>query len=1210
MDEYSTNNDQTVDYERALSPILSGQISRKHLKVKQKARVKLTNRFSEKSPKASSDTSSNILTSSQTENFLKSKREDWNSNQNESPNVQDFDSKNPKLPTEKLPKVSDETAKKLFGDILNPVSLKCENMQPNKQSFFNKLEASKFLKSKENIAGKRTHMGAGGFKASDEALRRSKTLFDDILNPGGFKCDNVQPNRSFFNKPLKLEENTGFVGFKTASGKSTIISENAVKQARNKFSEKLNSETLDEKIDLLCTQETNELFTNLTILENKLFKKTENQLNEEFKGFSRDLIEENLRQVTEFSSIVTEFEGGKKKLQNQHLGGFRTCSGKQNQLTEASLQAAKHRLGNDIPNLKFSKVAKAENDFRGFTDVGKDESRTSNFTKCGGFQTATETSSNLAKDKLKKAQQIFKGLDDSFSFSKSSKNTIFGDFNGGCKRKYSDVATAKTGVEKSSHIFNGEKPTFSPIRNNARIYNSTPLKNTTVTCIESDITPIKRIKCEATVTQNLQNDRFIIQECSEGDVNTWAQNLENERKKLEAKLKMIGEKQQVLNLQKEILEDEPKTQKRQPGVLFNRKQCNERVFLRQGLQIDSFRVSSAINSENSLSVHLKENLPFINTSDGACVVPNFDNLVGLSEIEVAFKTMPGVEMGLLPNGWIKNHFRWIVWKLASYENFNFDCLSVENIIQQLKYRYDREIDRAERPALRKIFETDDTPQKRMVLCVANIFNLGSNKFELELTDGWYSIRTSIDAPLCQQIVNKKIQIGTKLVISGAELVDCDGCHPLEASHVVRLKIHCNSTRRARWYAKLGYQKCPEPYLLKLASICPNGGPIGCIKVYIARVYPLKYLEKHNTHSVWRNQRAEDIRAQEWENYNRQILENVQETIQRDYKKNHNLKKAKNISVNYAEIRNIDCPETLFNICSNCNDPERLQEVLSESQKMSIMDYQQRILLLQQQEMSREIEDSFKKLQTVKRNITAVLTLLVMDALDPDKDKCYVLQIWNPSITYLQILKESSVCHIYNVMLKNNGNLSATSWTKFKPDSEKLTNFERYNRTVTPIPNITTKPQFNEFDTVGIVVQITVNNLHQILWLADTSTSLLFIKIFDSPKNCLLLDKLKVGQIVAIENLIFYEKTLDCAQAVANNLTVISSSPKHKHLQNGIDLINEQISQNLDNFLQECNQKVALYTDKNNITKNYKNTSKSLVTSSLLTSDIFDDGLDV
>lgn len=67
------------------------------------------------------------------------------------------------------------------------------------------------------------------------------------------------------------------------------------------------------------------------------------------------------------------------------------------------------------------------------------------------------------------------------------------------------------------------------------------------------------------------------------------------------------------------------------------------------------------------------------------------------------------------------------------------CLTVENVVQQLKYRfvfyflaiffslnyniknrYDREIDKAERPIVRRISEKDDTSQRRMVLCVANI----------------------------------------------------------------------------------------------------------------------------------------------------------------------------------------------------------------------------------------------------------------------------------------------------------------------------------------------------------------------------------------------------------------------------------------------------------------------------------------------------------
>lgn len=78
------------------------------------------------------------------------------------------------------------------------------------------------------------------------------------------------------------------------------------------------------------------------------------------------------------------------------------------------------------------------------------------------------------------------------------------------------------------------------------------------------------------------------------------------------------------------------------------------------------------------------------TQDGAIIIPNAQNLVGLSEIEMAFQTMVGVDPDLIPKGWIANHYRLIVWKLASYERFAprqlRDVLIVENIIQQLKYR--------------------------------------------------------------------------------------------------------------------------------------------------------------------------------------------------------------------------------------------------------------------------------------------------------------------------------------------------------------------------------------------------------------------------------------------------------------------------------------------------------------------------------------------
>lgn len=118
-------------------------------------------------------------------------------------------------------------------------------------------------------------------------------------------------------------------------------------------------------------------------------------------------------------------------------------------------------------------------------------------------------------------------------------------------------------------------------------------------------------------------------------------------------------------------------------------------------------------------------------------------------------------------------------------------------------------------------------------------------YELELCDGWYSVRTVIDVPLCEQVKKCKIKIGTKLIIHGAELLNCEGCHPLETPESVRIKIHYNSSRRTVWYAKLGYQMCPGPLLISLKTVLPKGGIIGCLRVHVARVYPLRFMEKQD-----------------------------------------------------------------------------------------------------------------------------------------------------------------------------------------------------------------------------------------------------------------------------------------------------------------------------------------------------------------------------
>lgn len=53
--------------------------------------------------------------------------------------------------------------------------------------------------------------------------------------------------------------------------------------------------------------------------------------------------------------------------------------------------------------------------------------------------------------------------------------------------------------------------------------------------------------------------------------------------------------------------------------------------------------------------------------DGAHLVLDAKGTAGVEEVTRAFLSSPGIEVTLVPAGWVQNHYRWLVWKLASVE---------------------------------------------------------------------------------------------------------------------------------------------------------------------------------------------------------------------------------------------------------------------------------------------------------------------------------------------------------------------------------------------------------------------------------------------------------------------------------------------------------------------------------------------------------------
>jgi breast cancer 2 susceptibility protein len=132
--------------------------------------------------------------------------------------------------------------------------------------------------------------------------------------------------------------------------------------------------------------------------------------------------------------------------------------------------------------------------------------------------------------------------------------------------------------------------------------------------------------------------------------------------------------------------------------------------------------------------------------------------------------------------WVDNHWSQILWKIAgqiqAQPNLYGARWNWTEIVEQLKYRYEREIGSAQRPIIRRIQEHDSSAAVPMVLIVSAIRRSGlvqSNEQRtvtrpfLELTDGWYRINAEIDDCLARAVDRGRIRVGRKLAVCGAKV---------------------------------------------------------------------------------------------------------------------------------------------------------------------------------------------------------------------------------------------------------------------------------------------------------------------------------------------------------------------------------------------------------------------------------------------------------
>lgn len=499
-----------------------------------------------------------------------------------------------------------------------------------------------------------------------------------------------------------------------------------------------------------------------------------------------------------------------------------------------------------------------------------------------------------------------------------------------------------------------------------------------------------------------------------------------------------------------------------------------------------------------------------------------------SETFLHMLTQSGAAMQYISKEWIANHYKWIVWKLGCYERycpakFAVELLTVPNVLEELKYRYEREVNYGHRSAIKRILEGDASPASLVVLCISAIYsscisvNENYNQMALngaetsrspriELTDGWYSIHALLDGPLSKQLVARKLFVGQKLQICGARLCGwVVPVSPLEASKTVSLMLHINGTRRAHWADRLGFSK-GVGVPLAFRSIKASGGPVPRTLVGVARIYPILYKERFaNGGSVVRSERMENNMMQ---NYNHRcsiVVEGVISEFQ------------KGVEDSYISNDN-DSEEgaKLYKILETVAEPEVIMAEMSPHQLTSFANYQAKLELSRQSDMQKLMDKGLKEAGLSAREVTPFIRLRVVGLTGRNSNQREVcprqglITIWSPTEKQLLELVEGKAyaidglipLHSNSEVLQLQARGSATKWHPLSPI--EMGHFEPFFCPRKPVllSRLGDIPFSSEFDIAALVVYVgevykAANQKKQWIFVTDGSVSDLHLETSSS-----------------------------------------------------------------------------------------------------------------
>lgn len=592
-------------------------------------------------------------------------------------------------------------------------------------------------------------------------------------------------------------------------------------------------------------------------------------------------------------------------------------------------------------------------------------------------------------------------------------------------------------------------------------------------------------------------------------------------------------------------------------------QFNAMAFLPNGIIIDNFR----------------EGIPV-----GHFLVPMTETFaVGPRELEIAFLAAKGIDPQLISPQWFANAYKLILWKLVSMELLlpeerKDEILTVDNVLNELHYRYYMEIDLVKRSSLRECLEMDAVPGQLMVLVVEDVRDNGGLVI---LCDGQYSVKARIDAFLQRQIERGLLRRGIKLIVDSAEFINLDrGYAPLEVPDSVLLQIHGNSTRRCRWDTKLGrFNKKPK-LKVSLQSVDPLGGVVSAMDLLVVRRYPLLFVSQDRH----RNERMQRIYMQELETENSNLRERLYNTINQELAaEEQEMGKVKEFPC-FTSLSEIEAIQDLHEILQTKKNAH-LEEQLTEIQREELAKYRERLLNdrmeLIQQRINKEITEEMG-------SHSVLLRVKVTDLQSPSLEKCAELWIWNPmNLNDMDLdIVDGAAIYVENVVATGTrfNMLQLKSGKAFycKKLAPRKCNSadEPIHRKLTKLSSIsdisTFVPVFLEFDVVVIVLLVSDRLSDKFLhvFATDDQLNVICLSFWKGLEEFCCQDIVVPGQVIALSNLQWRSKanSYRIPNGYVTEVTVLTRSPRDTEMIQEVERLQEFLN---GNPLEKLKEDVAM-----------------------------------